>query len=210
MKPDAKSHYEVVAELVLPKFDEERLSVRLERQFVAGQLEQAARRGAWAELLHWLDRAPTAKEWHKYDHALAHYVQQLAHYEQEVADGLLPLKLLVHYDGMVTDRQIQVEMTAMDGRIRPGRKKPKRPKRIDRDPSRHWLSPALLAGGFWRSGIKVTSHRVKASFSRLRPGESAYILNKTVHVQMTEQTQLKWKISSRLQPEPIHGEIAAP
>jgi hypothetical protein len=207
MKPAEKLQYQVVAELALPKSEEERAFVRLERQYANRQLEGLAHRSLWSLVMRWLDRAPTAKQWRHYDHDLAQYEHKLARYEAEIGAGLVPVKFLVHYNGPATDRRIEVEVTVHEGRVRPAKKKPKRPRRIDREPARPWLGPGMLLGGFWRSDTDVTPHRLRATFSRLRPGEAAYVVNKMVHVQMSDQTRLHWRIRSKGLAEAETGEV---
>jgi len=183
--------YLVTAELALPDFAAEERFVLMERQFIARQLQQDAKTPTWQRVA---QLGPSRKAWREYDEALHHYGKELQKHRQEVADGLVPIKLAVR--NTVADWGIHIKITVENGRILPTKKPPKRPERIDASKPTMWTW-LFTSKGFWRSGVHVSSHEMTAKFTRLGDHDGAYVSNDPIYVDYNADTKLKYAITSR-------------
>ena len=199
--------YTVAAELALPDFVAERTFLRTERQYVARRLEElAGGRSLAVDFGNWLSKDPGYKAWDHYGHELARYERRLAEHEQQIAGGLIPVKVVVRNDTNVPDRNIRVSVEVKDGAIHKAKKAPKRPQRIDSTEPMHWWR-ILSSGGFWRSGIRITGHRIEAKFSRLGGHDAAYIVNEPTYIETTHDTRLSYELQTHRLAEIQRGEV---
>ncbi len=200
-------NYTVVAELALPDFEAERTFLRVEGQFVARKLEELGRgRSLAADFGNWLTKSPPYKDWDHYGHELVRYEHRLAKHEQEIAAGLIPIKLVVRNDTNVSDRSIHIRIEVISGAINKTKKAPKRPQRIDLEEPTHWWR-IFSSGGFWRSGVRITGHRIEAKFSRLSAHDAAYVVNDPTYIELTPETYMTYELRSHRLVEVQRGEV---
>lgn len=189
----AKSHYAVIAQLIEPNYPVEYRFVEAELAFVS---TKTVKRGPWRPVsipaLGWY----SPKDWRRYGHQLVTYAKRLQDYEDEVEDGVLPVKFAVINETGQADTKIQIKVKVKDGRVDEARKAPERPDRLDAR-GKPWPKLTLpRLGGFARSAIKFTEHGVTAEFSRLEDDDGAALVNQVFHIHCGPQTQVTFEISS--------------
>jgi hypothetical protein len=201
---DTSSCYSVTGQLAAPDFAAEHRFIEREREYVSQHFKP--RRGIWPRLLRWIDQAPSPLAWRTYDRALQHYADKLDELERAIEAGLLPLKVVVMNKTGRFDRSITVDISVEHGRIRRHRRAPKRPTMVDRPKPVMW-GQIIPTSTFWRSGIHVTERHVRASFTRLRPNEGAYVMIDPVYIELTSAARITYYLTSRELPEPQRGEV---
>ncbi len=197
------SNYYLSLELCWPDLDADRLYLEREREVAQREMERTAKR-KWMPLSVPGLGLLREVDWRGYLHELKLYEHKLDKYEDELEDGLTPLKVVVANDSQVEDAKVWIQVDIEEGAIHKAKKTPERPKRLDGDlATKRDRFPTITR--FVRSKIKVTPHGMQAQFSRLGSGEKAYLVNEVLHVQADEHTRLSYSVHSSRLPEGERG-----
>lgn len=204
-----RSIYDVTVEAQLPEFDTERLFVVNEKKYAETELSRLKEKPAVVNLASSALGSPKPKDWKAYLHALDHYWDKLSNHMEEIADGLVPLKFFVINNGAELDETIRIKVHIHQGTIRPAKQAPERPERIDGAQHAANWSPtrAPLIGGFARTGIKISSHTIEATFSQLDADDSADLVHQVLYIHGDEHTRFTYEIRSERLGVVERGEV---
>lgn len=149
------------------------------------------------------------KDWRHYEHELRQYAHKLDKYAKAVDDGVLPVRFSVYNNADADDRNIQVNLKVVHGRVDFTRKAPERPARLDARPKPWKLKLPPLGLSFSRRNIKLTAHGASAELSALGPHDGAALVNQLLHIHCTAETKMTYELSSRnVQHETGHVELS--
>jgi len=206
-------HFAVTVEAHLPQFDSERLFVVNEKAFAQQEVAKLRERSKLLNVLAPVLGEPKLKDWRDYAHALDQYVDKLNKHEQEIADGLMPVKFFVINLTDGDDKAIKIQVKIAGGTVHPAQKPPQRPTRID-GPQHvvDWTpssapSVATVVSGFSRSQVKIGAHAIAAEFSELEAQDSADLVHEVLYIQGDEQTRFTYEITSKHVKTPEHGDV---
>jgi hypothetical protein len=206
-------HYAISVEARLPEFETERLFVINEKEHAHGQVVKLRQRKSG--LLAGLARDPKLKDWKHYIQALDHYATKIDQHEEEIAEGLVPVKFFVVNMGDKADEAIKIRVKVENGTIHPAKQAPERPERVDDGPAhidlKEYTPPPQLKQvvglGFRRSEVKITAHAVEAEFSQLEAQDSADLVHQVLYVAGNKDTKFSYEITSKHLPEVQRGEV---
>jgi hypothetical protein len=208
MERKHKPIYSVELELCVPDFEGENRFVLLEKERAHKEMARIDAK-PWGSLLKSAAGEPYRGTWQKYVHDLEHYKQANRHHRDLIVDGLVPVRFVVTNNSSKVDKNIAVRVEVEEGQFRLTSHAPYRPvtpeglKEPDRFKVRHVVP---FVGGFTRSKINAKARSLEATFSKLRGGDSALLVNRVVYVRSGEHTKLRFEIKSALAEE--SGKIA--
>lgn len=190
--------YDIAAFLDGPEPNEERL-------FTYNELEQLDDEIAAYQQAGWLKAAlrrtdgPSLDELKHYRHRLNSYLNSLERYRVALAEGIVPIRVVVTNTAQQPDHRIRVEVQLHDGTFLLTRQPPSRPLRplgpqqMAAEPS---FTPANVVSGFLRSDIRLGRTKLAAQFSELGPGEEAAVVNQPVFLHCNPQTRMTYRLAS--------------
>jgi hypothetical protein len=205
-----RPHYAITVEARLPEFEAERLFVINEKEFAHEELAKLKKKSSW---LSFLPVEPKLKDWKHYIRELDHYSARMDRHEEEVADGLVPVKFFVVNMGDRGDAAIKVKVRVEHGTIHPAKTAPVRPARVDAGPEHvpDWKPAPMIkqavVGGFARSGIKIDAHEVEAELSMLEAQDSADLVHQVLYVDGNKDTRFMYEIRSKHLVGVVRGEV---
>ena len=200
--------YALTAEIALPDFETEIASVAAERLYVARQIVDCKRAGVMAYIERLIDQTPGIYAWQKYDRLLVTYLRKLNTLQTEIAAGLIPIKIAISNNGDSTG-PISVIVNVKGGNLLKSKKTPQRPTPIDGEEASNWLD-LLAFRGFWRSGQKITAHRLAVNLSKLDPGECALIIYEAIYVQISGNVTMAFTVQGKHLADPLRGDVLFP
>lgn len=194
-EPLAPLSYEVTAVLAGPSADEEQLFILNEREHVAQVLAGWRGKGLLSRLAGVAD-GPSQSDWEHYSRLLDVYEHVLDQYELDMIDGIMPFRIIVTNATLAGDRNIKVTVAIDDGVLLLAKKVPSRPQRPEG--AQHVMEPTSynLLSGFVRRRVRLGVQSMSAEFSKLAGGDAADLVNETLFLQVTPETELAYTISS--------------
>lgn len=209
---EATPTFSVTVETRVPPFDTERLFVINEKKHARRELARLKERHPVLAAVLPVLGSLKAKDWKHYLEALNHYWEKLDHHEEEIIQGMVPVKFFVINNGAETDEAIRIRVQVENGTIHPAKEAPVRPVRIDggqhvADPEQVTAPMVPPIGRFSRRGIKVTPHAVEAEFSMLEGHDSADLVRQVLYVDVHDDTRLTYEIRSKRMKEVQGGEV---
>lgn len=200
---------DVVLQWCGPSFAAEQRFVQLEKDRVKRVLARHRNHGAGGQLIA-LAFGESGSAWRSYDQLLTKYSKALDKHEAHLGEGVVPFKALITNHDSIALHNVAVSLEILHGEFDFDLKAPDRPmtpegsKPYDRYKA---VMSLPLIGGFARHHIVLDSTKISAEFSRLNPGQDAFLVNQIVHIHMQPKTKLMFTLRAKELDGLIEGEM---
>ncbi|HUD11165.1 MAG TPA: hypothetical protein VMS08_02040 [Candidatus Saccharimonadia bacterium] len=204
----ATLNYRLTALVKEPDFEAERRYILTEKDYALRQIEKL--KGNWWPWFSYPELGIfRQRDWHRYVGVLEDFEHRLQRHEEEIENGLIPLRIEVANETSKEDVDIKLHLIVGHGSIHPKLKAPARPPRMDGAPNQalrpHFQWPRR--DGFSRSHIAINPRSISVEFSRLGPHDDALLVNKVLYFSCREETRLAYTVTSRNVPEQQRGVV---